>query len=101
MDSAAGSQRGRCGRGNWLGCAPARRCSARGYSDEDLGQGETESRYGYEWIDGTRTVLAEEVKNEIFDGATPYTRYLRGVVVDGEHGVILSGSGDDVLLIEG
>jgi hypothetical protein len=57
--------------------------------------------YGYEWTDGTRTVLAEEIKTEIFDGATPYSRYLRGIIVDGEHGAILSGSGEDAPLIEG
>jgi hypothetical protein len=71
------------------------------YVTTELGQGETEYRHGYEWTDGTRTVLAEEVKNEIFDGATPYSRYVRGIVVDGDHGVILSGSGEDALLIEG
>jgi hypothetical protein len=26
--------------------------------------------------------LAEEVKNEIYDGARPYTTYVRGVIVD-------------------
>ena len=46
-------------------------------------------------------MLAEEVKNEIYDGATPYTTYLRGVVIDGERGVLLTGSGDDALVIEG
>lgn len=71
------------------------------WEDEDLGQGETETRYGYTWSDGARSVIAQEVKNEIFDGATPATRYLRGVVVEGEHGRILSGSGESVLLIEG
>ena len=71
------------------------------YVTTELGQGETEYRHGYEWTDGTRTVLAEEVKKEIFDGATPYSRYLRGIVVDGDHGAILSGSGEDALLIEG
>ena len=71
------------------------------YAAEDLGQGETETRYGYQWETDGGSVLAEEVKNEIYDGATPYTRYLRGVVVDGEHGRILSGSGEDALLIEG
>lgn len=71
------------------------------YGSEELGQGETEYRYGYRWTDGSRSVIAEEVRREIFDGATPYTRYLRGVVVDGERGRILSGSGDSALLIEG
>jgi hypothetical protein len=71
------------------------------HSDEYLGQGETESRSGYRWTDGDRSVIAEEVRNEIFDGATPATWYLRGVVVEGDHGRILNGSGDDALLIEG
>lgn len=69
--------------------------------DTELGQGETETRHGYEWTDGTRSILAEEIRNEIFDGATPYTIYVRGVVVDGDHGCILSGSGDSATLIEG
>jgi hypothetical protein len=43
----------------------------RQYSSEDLGQGETEYRDGYRWTDDAgRTILAEEIKNEIFDGAT-------------------------------
>jgi len=71
------------------------------YLCEDLGQGETESRYRYRWVADGRSVLAEEVKNEIYDGATPYTTYLRGVVVDGEHGRILSATGEDAVLIEG
>lgn len=72
------------------------------FSTEDLGQGETESRYGYRWTDKHgRTILAEEVKNEIFDGATPASRYLRGVVIDGDGGMILNGRGDSAVLIEG
>ena len=38
---------------------------------EDLGQGETQTRYRYQWTDGGRSIVAEEVKNEIYDGATP------------------------------
>ena len=72
------------------------------YSSEDLGQGETEYRHGYRWIDDTgRSILAEEVKNEIFDGATPYSTYLRGVIIDGDGGVPLSGREGSADLIEG
>jgi hypothetical protein len=45
--------------------------------------------------------LAEEVKNEIYDGATPYTTYVRGVIVEGDRGVLLTGRGDSALVIEG
>ena len=68
---------------------------------EDLGQGETETSYRYQWSDGGRSILAEEVKNEIYDGATPYTTYVRGVIVNGDRGVLLTGSGDSALVIEG
>ena len=68
---------------------------------EDLGQGETETRYRYEWTEDGRSILAEEVKNEIYDGATPYTTYVRGVIVDGDRGVLLTGRDDSALIIEG
>ena len=68
---------------------------------EDLGQGETETRYRYQWTDGERSILAEEVKNEIYDGATPYSTYVRGVIVDGDRGVLLTGSGDSAQVIKG
>jgi hypothetical protein len=68
---------------------------------EYLGQGETETRHRYQWTEGSRSILAEEVKNEIYDGATPYTTYVRGVIVDGDRGVLLTGRGEDALLIEG
>jgi hypothetical protein len=68
---------------------------------EDLGQGETRTSYRYRWADGSRSILAEEVKNEIYDGATPYTTYVRGVIVDGDRGVLLTGRDDSALLIEG
>jgi hypothetical protein len=72
------------------------------YASEDLGQGETETRHGYYWTDEAgRSIVAEEVKTEIFDGATPSSSYVRGVIVDGERGVLLSGRGDSALLIEG
>jgi hypothetical protein len=68
---------------------------------EVLGQGETETRYRYQWTEGGRSILAEEIKNEIYDGATPYTTYVRGVIVNGDRGVFLTGSGDSALVIEG
>jgi hypothetical protein len=68
---------------------------------EDLGQGETQTSYRYQWTEGGRSILAEEVKNEIFDGATPYTTYVRGVIVDGDRGVLLTGRDDSALIIEG
>jgi hypothetical protein len=68
---------------------------------EDLGQGETQTRYRYQWTEGGKSILAEEVKNEIYDGATPYTTYVRGVIVDGDRGVLLTGRDDSALIIEG
>jgi hypothetical protein len=68
---------------------------------EDLGQGETRTSYRYQWTEGGRSILAEEVKNEIYDGATPYTTYVRGVIVEGDRGVLLTGRGDSALVIEG
>ena len=72
------------------------------YSEEYLGQGETEYRHGYQWTDDAgRMIVAEEVKNEIFDGATPYSTYLRGVIIDGDGGVLLTGRDDIALITEG
>jgi hypothetical protein len=68
---------------------------------EDLGQGETETSYRYQWSDGGRSILAEEIKKEIYDGATPYSTYVRGVIVDSDRGMLLTGSGDSALIIEG
>jgi hypothetical protein len=65
------------------------------------GQGETKTVRRYQWTDGDRSVFAEEVKSEIFDGATPYSTYVRGVIVDGDRGVLLTGSGDSAVVIEG
>ena len=45
--------------------------------------------------------LAEEVKNEIWDSATPYSTYVRGVIVDGDRGVLLTGRDERALSIEG
>jgi hypothetical protein len=55
----------------------------------------------YQWTEGARSILAEQVKNEIYDGATPYSTYVRGVIVEGNRGVLLTGSGDSALVIEG
>jgi hypothetical protein len=68
---------------------------------EDLGQGETETSYRYQWTEGRRSILAEEIENEIYDGATPYTTYVRGVIVDGDRGVLLTGRDDSALVLEG
>jgi hypothetical protein len=68
---------------------------------EYLGEGETETSYRYQWTDGSRSIPAEEVKNEIYDGATPYSTYVRGVIVDGDRGVLLTGRDDSALIIEG
>ena len=38
---------------------------------------------------------------EIYDGATAYSAYLRGVIVDGLRGVLLTGRDDSALIIEG
>jgi hypothetical protein len=43
----------------------------------------------------------EVVKNEIFDGATPYTTYVRGVIIDGDGGVLLTGRDDSALITKG
>jgi hypothetical protein len=68
---------------------------------EYLGEGETETRYRYQWTEASKSILAEEVKNEIYDGATPYSTYVRGVIVDGDRGVLLTGRDDSALIIEG
>jgi hypothetical protein len=63
--------------------------------------GETETSYRYQWTEGGRSILAEEVKNEIYDGATPYSTYVRGVIIDGDRGVVLTASGDSAQVFEG
>lgn len=68
---------------------------------EDLGQGQSETRYRYLFTDNGRSVLAEEVKNEIFDGATPCSRYLRGVLIDGGRGALVTASRDGAVLTQG
>ena len=68
---------------------------------EDLGQGETETRCRYLFTDNGRSVLAEEVTSEIFDGATPRSRWVRGVVIDRGSGVLLTGNRERAWLIRG
>jgi hypothetical protein len=68
---------------------------------EDLGQGHTETRYRYLFTDNGRSVLAEEVKSEIVDGATPCSRYLRGVLIDGGRGTLVTASRDGAVLTQG
>ena len=51
--------------------------------------------------DGRSGGVAEKVKNVIYDGATPYSTYVRGVIVDGDRGVLLTGRDDSALIIEG
>ena len=71
-------------------------------SSEDLGQGETETSHRHQWTDNDRrSILAEEIKTEIYDGATPYSTYVRGVIIDGDRGVLLTGRLDSALSIEG
>jgi hypothetical protein len=45
--------------------------------------------------------LAEEVKNEIFDGVTPYTTYVRGVIIDGDRPGLLTGRDGRGLITSG
>jgi hypothetical protein len=47
------------------------------------------------------SILAGEAKNEVFDGATPQTTYVRGVIIDGDRGLLLTGRDDSALIIEG
>lgn len=68
---------------------------------EDLGQGETETRYRYLFTDNGRSVLAEEVTSEIFDGATPCSRWVRGVVIDNGRGALITANRDRAVLIRG
>ncbi|MFG1929571.1 hypothetical protein ACGFK1_02800 [Mycobacterium sp. NPDC048908] len=48
-----------------------------------------------------RFVDGDDVSIRIFDGATPYTTYVRGVIVDDESDVVLTGRGDSAMVIEG
>jgi hypothetical protein len=47
------------------------------------------------------SILAEQIKTETYDGATPYSTYVRGVIIDGDRGVLLTGRDDSALTIEG
>lgn len=67
----------------------------------ELGQGETETCHRYQWVDGGRSILAEQVKREIFDGATPSSTYLHAVITDEGRGLILNGRGDTATITEG
>jgi hypothetical protein len=70
--------------------------------DEYQGQGQTETSHRYQWVDRDgRSIVAEEITNEIFDGATPRWSYVRGVIIDGERGVLLHGDDGSALVIEG
>jgi hypothetical protein len=68
---------------------------------EELGQGETETSYRYQWTEGGRYIIAEEIVSEIFDGATPRSTYVRGAIVDGAGGVVLTGRDGSALITEG
>jgi hypothetical protein len=68
---------------------------------EYLGEGETKTCYRYQWAEDGRSILAEEVKNEVYDGATPYSTYVRGVIIDCAGGVLLTGKDDSARIIEG
>ncbi len=68
---------------------------------EDLGRGHTETRYRYLFTDNGRSVLAEEVTSEIFDGATSCSRYLRGVLIDGGRGSLVTASREGAVLTQG
>jgi len=68
---------------------------------EYLGEGETRTCYRYQWSEDGRSILAEEVKNEVYDGATPYSTYVRGVIIDSDGGVLLTGKDDSARIIEG
>jgi hypothetical protein len=59
----------------------------------------TIDRYG--WAEYGRTVLAEHVKRDPYDGVSPYSKHVRGVVIEGDRGALLAGSDDRVVLIEG
>lgn len=67
----------------------------------DLGQGQTETRCSYRWTEGGRAVLADEVTTEVFDGATPRSTQLRGLIVDGDRGVLLTGRDGFAVIVEG
>jgi hypothetical protein len=67
--------------GPWRAAAPLPR---RSHSQRDRG-----------------SVLAEQIKAETYDGATPYSIYVRGVIIDGDRGVLLTDRDDSALITEG
>jgi len=46
-----------------------------------------------------RSAIAGVVRRPIFNCATPYSTYLRGVIIDG--GILLTGRDDSALITEG
>ncbi|WP_395307185.1 hypothetical protein V4U86_17280 [Mycobacterium sp. AMU20-3851] len=67
----------------------------------DLGQGETRTVLRYLFTDAGRSVLAEEITDEIYDGATPAWSRLRGVLIDGGRGALVTANRDGAQLITG
>ena len=51
--------------------------------------------------DGVELEVVSEDLGQIYDGAGPYSTYVRGVIVDGDRGVLLTGSGGSAVVIEG
>jgi hypothetical protein len=45
--------------------------------------------------------LVRRLLDDDLDGATPRSSYVRGVIVDGDRGVLLSGGGDSALVVDG
>jgi hypothetical protein len=68
---------------------------------EDLGQGETRTRYRYQWSESGRSIVAEEVRHEIYDGATPASSSVRAVILEGDGGVVLTGRDGSAVITEG
>ncbi len=63
----------------------------------DLGRGETRTVLRYLFTDAGRSVLAEEIT----DGATPTWSRLRGVLIDGGRGALVTANRDGARLIMG
>jgi hypothetical protein len=81
--------------------APEVTASLRAMKDRGTPPPRCQTSYRYQWSDGGRSILTEEIKNEIYDGATPYSTYVRGVIVDGDRGMLLTGRDVGALIIEG
>jgi hypothetical protein len=65
-----------------------------------LGEDETEASYRHRWTEGDRSIPAEEVKNEIYDGAMRYSTYVRRVIVDGDRAALFTARDDNALIVE-